>query len=86
MTLPKDIAWIKQHPGQYAVSSDPNMNSFVFVEVDDKGQVHQLTKNGVPDGILCDDGWTQDREVRAYHCIGDSPEDFVFVRVGDANG
>lgn len=82
MRLPKDIAWIKQHPGTYAVSSDPRMHHYAVVEVDENGQLFQLNPVGMRDGLLDDEGWLT-LNVKAYYMQGTSEEP-IFARVGDA--
>lgn len=79
-SLPPDIAWIKRHPGTYAVTSDPRHCYFAVVEVDQQGRIYQLNSVGQRDGILSDDGWTQDREVHAHYYDPDS-EDCIKERV-----
>lgn len=75
--LPDDIVYMMKRPGRYAVSVD-RMLTYSFVEVDDRGLIHQLMPDAMTrDGILVPERWRYD--VRVYTFSADRK---TFVRIG----
>jgi hypothetical protein len=57
--IPEDLVYMKKRPGKYAIPL--SFMTYLNVEVDEHGNVHQLKPDGVTrDGILRDDGWMGD--------------------------